>query len=88
MTHRDGFSPEVGGLGRKVERPKPEPAKPVLIKPGIVRNPDGKWSTDIPPPSPFTTPLPTITPDSCWLFPVDVAELLAAQALDKRPAGM
>lgn len=39
------------GLGPKVERPAPEPAKPAEVRPGIVVDADGKMSTNIPPPA-------------------------------------
>jgi hypothetical protein len=47
MIDRD--APDVGGLGPKVEKPKPAP-KDVEVAPGIWRSPDGKLRTGIPPP--------------------------------------
>jgi hypothetical protein len=52
---RGDLNPDVGGLGRKIERPAPAPA-PVPHAPGIVRRPDGKLETNIPPPSPRGQP--------------------------------
>lgn len=48
------------GLGPKVERPAPEPAQPAEVRPGIVVGPDGKMSTNIPPPAPPESPADVI----------------------------
>lgn len=44
-------------LGPAIKTPKPAPA-PVPVAPGIVRNPDGKLSTDLPDPPPVWHPTP------------------------------
>jgi hypothetical protein len=50
MTHRDTLTPSVGGLGRKIERPKPEQPEWVpTAKYGIERNlKTGKLRTNDP----------------------------------------
>lgn len=66
MSHRDGFAPDVGGLGRKVERQKDDPL-PREIAPGIIRDPDGKLRTSLPlPPIHIPTPVwPPIVDPGC-----------------------
>lgn len=49
MSIRDSLTPDIGGIGKKIERP--EPQKPAIlqpVRPGVVRSPDGKLATDIP----------------------------------------
>lgn len=61
MTVRDHMHPEVGGLGRKIEKQKEEP-QPVEISPGVFRGPDGKLFTEL--------PLPPLNQPGPWPFPL------------------
>lgn len=69
VTIRDSFTPEVGGLGPKVER-KVEAPQPRQVAPGIRRNPDGKLETNLPLP-PIARPDVVILEDLApWPFTV------------------
>lgn len=70
MSIRDSFAPDVGGLGKKVERPKETPLDRE-IKPGIVQGQDGKLRTSLPlPPLYPGQPSPPV-----WPFRVDGRDL-------------
>lgn len=88
MTIRDHMHPEVGGLGRKVETPKPVP-EPVPVGNGVVRDPDGKLRTEIPENEaasgiPWIPPLPKLAAGdpAAWPFPT------GPQFADAIPAGL
>jgi hypothetical protein len=72
MSFRDSFSPEVGGLGKKVER-EVEPPLAREISPGIVKGTDGMWHTALPMPKAPPIPVPDVVIledwPAIWPFP-------------------
>jgi len=63
MNPLDKLDP-IPPLGKKITPTPSPPAKPVEVRPGIWRNPDGKLETQIPVPSPPSSSPPTPWPTS------------------------